>query len=115
MDAGREARKRATSGPGACPSARSSQHGPWAALVSIATDARAAGPQRRPRVRGHLCDNGNFPRYGGSDGPLPPHCDAEPPALLGEERVVAGPTSRPRVTPGGRRCLACVPPVFGLN
>lgn len=57
VDAGREARKRATSGPGGCPRTRSSQHWLRVALVSIATDSRAAGPQRRPRVRGHLCDN----------------------------------------------------------
>lgn len=91
VDAGRVARKRATSGPRPCLRSRSPQDGLPVALVSIATDAHAAGPQRRPRVRGHLCDNGSFPRYGGSDGPFPPHCDAEYPALLSEERVVAGP------------------------
>ena len=53
-------------------------------VVSIATAAPAAkpsSPQRRPRVGGHLCGNGNVSRYGGSDGPLPPHCVAEPWAL----------------------------------
>lgn len=55
-------------------------------MVSIATTAPDAGSQRRPRVRGHLRGNGNFPRYGGSNGPLPPHCVAEPPASRGWER-----------------------------
>lgn len=48
-------------------------------------------PRGAPRVRGHLCDNGSFPRYGGSGGPLPPHCAAARRALLGRERAVAGP------------------------
>lgn len=47
-------------------------------------------PRDAPWVRGHLCSNGNLPRYGGSDGPLPPHCVAEPPTLGGGERRVAG-------------------------
>lgn len=60
-------------------------------VVSIATAAPARGPPRdAPWVRGHLCSNGNLPRYGGSDGPLPPHCVAEPPTLGGGERRVAG-------------------------
>lgn len=93
------AHKRARSGPGPRLRAGSPQRGLRAVPVSIATDTPTAGPQRRPGVRGHLCDNGSFPRYGGSDGPLPPHCDAEHPALRGEERVVAGPRGAVRASP----------------
>ena len=50
-----------------------------------------SSPEAPPRVRGHLCDNGSFPRYGGSGGPLPPHCAAARRVLLGRERAVAGP------------------------
>lgn len=99
VDGGRVAHERARSAPGPCQPARSTRHGQRAVPVSIATDTPTAGPQRRPGVRGHLCDNGSFPRYGGSDGPLPPHCDAEHTALRGEERVVAGPRGAVRASP----------------
>lgn len=75
-------------------------------VVSIATAGLAAQLSHAPRtlkVRGHLCGNTNFPRYGGSDGPLLSHCaGGRPPALRGEERAwlrvpgirAAGPTRR---------------------
>lgn len=62
-------------------------------VVSIATAAPAAKlshAQRTLKVRGHLCGNTNFPRYGGSDGPLLSHCAGKTPALRGAS-VAAGP------------------------
>lgn len=64
-----------------------------AAAVSVATAALAM--EDAPGVRGHLRGNGNFPRYGSSNGPLPPHCVAEPPALGGRGRA-AVPSSEQR-------------------
>lgn len=73
-------------------------------VVSIATAAQAAGPQRCSGVRGHLCGNGNVPRYGGPDGPLPSQCVATP-RRFQEGRAL-------RWSRGLWPGVACVPSLF---
>lgn len=63
-----------------------------AAVVPIATAAPAAGPLDTPPGSEVISAATETPRYGGSTGPLPPHCVAEPqPSEAGRrwERVPA--------------------------
>lgn len=99
-------------GPG--PTTKAPRVAPAGAAVSITTRAGPWALRDAPTVRGHLCGNGNSPGYGGSDGPVSPHCAAELPARGGGEHVAAagpGASGRGSHREEARASPAC-PPLF---
>lgn len=103
---------RVDAGPG--PTTKAPRVAPAGAAVSITTRAGPWALRDAPTVRGHLCGNGNSPGYGGSDGPVSPHCAAELPARGGGEHVVAagpGASGRGSHREEARASPAC-PPLF---